>query len=110
MSIDINWRPIIGVVLILGAVVAFAGPIVWRWVLEFFEPEPPGIESHSVEPHSSDSPAPCGFTDHVSVILDASQGCPAEIRIGYLIDGLTEAQTLRHEVKRLSPTSEVADE
>ena len=51
---------------------------------------------------SSDRPAPEGFEDHVATIMMA---CPAACdgqKCTYLSQGLTEAQTLRAEVERLS--------
>ena len=55
---------------------------------------------------SSDRPAPEGFTDHVQTIMGAAPAADHETMCCYLCEGLTEAETLRREVTRLSPVAE----
>lgn len=50
---------------------------------------------------TSDSPAPAGFSDHVAAILAACPSAPAEVRLEYLSQGLSEVETLRAEIGRL---------
>lgn len=49
----------------------------------------------------SNTAAPTAFCDHVQTIITASEGAPAEIRLAYLLDGLSEADVLRRELTRL---------
>lgn len=60
---------------------------------------------------NSDRMPPKGFGNHVKLIQEASPQASAEIREEYFHDELTEAQTLRREVERLSgpATSEVLE-
>lgn len=50
---------------------------------------------------SSDQLPPVGFNDHVKIVLEASPKAPADVQLSYLLEGKTEAQTLRDEVERL---------
>ena len=49
----------------------------------------------------SNTTAPAAFCEHVQMIIEASEGAPAEIRLAYLLDGLSEADVLRRELARL---------
>lgn len=50
----------------------------------------------------SDRKAPQGFGKHIAIIKSASPAASTEVREGYFAAELSEADTLRAEVKRLS--------
>lgn len=52
---------------------------------------------------STDAPSPVGIKDYVALVRNAAPSASAEVLLGYLADGLTEAGVLRAEVNRLSP-------
>ena len=56
-----------------------------------------GEQSASV----SNTTAPAAFCSHVETIIAASEGAPAEMRLDYLVNGLSEADVLRQELARL---------
>ena len=49
----------------------------------------------------SNAAAPAAFCEHVWTVIAASEGAPAEVRLAYLADGLSEADVLRREIARL---------
>jgi RecA-family ATPase len=49
----------------------------------------------------SNAAAPAAFCEHVRTVIAASEGAPAEMRLAYLADGLSEADVLRREIARL---------
>ena len=49
----------------------------------------------------SNAAAPAAFCEHVRTVISASEGAPAEVRLAYLVDGLSEADVLRREIARL---------
>ena len=50
------------------------------------------------EPINSDQPAPEGTAAYVTLIISSSPSCTPEGQLAYMLDELTEAQTLRAEV------------
>jgi hypothetical protein len=49
-------------------------------------------------PINSDKPAPEGTAAYVTLIISSSPSCTPEGQLAYILDELTEAQTLRAEV------------
>ena len=58
--------------------------------------------------HSSDKPAPVGFIEHSRLIVETAPAATPAIRERYMLEGLTEAQVLRAECKRLAPTKQAS--
>ena len=98
-------RETLAVVGLIAGVLLFATSFslkaVWSKVRSLLPPKSIDIEQPKAEQRSSDQLPPAGFTDHVTIILEAAPKAPAEVQLTYLIDGKTEAQTLRDEVERL---------
>ncbi len=106
----IDWATVAGCLLVTSGISVFAGPLILRplWVLcgrvigrMFGGSSSPSKRDNTPPARSADAPPPPGFSEHVEVILSASEGAPSLFRIGYLIDANTEAETLRREVARM---------
>jgi len=97
MEIDLPVQQILGIVLLVAGI-GYGGatqlPKLWRR----FRPTAtaPGDAGHN-----TDAVPPDGFEDHVAVILQASPTAPPGDQIYYCVNGLTEAQVLLAECKRL---------
>ncbi len=106
MSVDLNWHAMAPAILVAGGLfLAVAGPALKQLA---------GIAIGHIRgrfgsevTRSADAAAPGGFSDHVATVLSACPNAPYEIRLAYLIDGLTEAETLRREIKRLNGTKKL---
>lgn len=59
------------------------------------------VDDSSDLARSTDALPPVGFVDHARVIVQAAPKAPPEVLLKYLLDGHTEADALRAEVKRL---------
>ena len=114
-SIEFNLPVILGAALLLGGGLLLAGSTVGRLLpgllatlksWDHADDASSDDDATAVPSTDSDRLAPVGFIDHVAVILQASRGCPADVQIQYVAEGLTEAETLRREVQRLSGSDE----
>ena len=100
MQIDVNWQLIGGSLLLCLAPAYYA----WqRWqarmpavVVPVDPAKPPAVTTRS-----TDQMPPDGFTDHVAIVVAAAPTATPEVVLSYLQAGLTEAETLRAEVKRM---------
>jgi hypothetical protein len=96
MTIDLNWQLIGGSLLLCLAPAYY----VWqRWQSRVIEPR--DKESLPPESRSSDQKPPDGFAEHVAIVVAAAPTATPEVVLSYLRAGLTEADTLRAEVKRM---------
>lgn len=114
-SIEFNTPMLLGAALFIGG--ALLVVVAWSWKQwPALKQRLAGAVSSSAAPtragdwkvapvRNSDEEAPAGFTEHVGIIRQASNGCPAEVQVEYLAEGLTEAETLRREVARLGGQS-----
>ena len=59
------------------------------------------VDSDEPQRRSSDQRPPDGFQDHVAIVVEAAPTATPEVVLSYLQAGLTEAETLRSEVKRM---------
>jgi hypothetical protein len=101
MTIDWNWSRIIPLTLIgVGVLVAFVGPTLLT-IAGLIVSQIRGRLPSREKTRSTDQQPPEGFIDHVNTLLDASALAPADVRLEYLAEGYTEAQTLRAEVERM---------
>jgi len=100
MSIDLNWYALAPYLLIAGGLAMALGGGGLKQVASAVVSK--AKTAKRPQQASSDAEAPDGFKEHVAVVLDACPNAPYETRLVYLIDGLTEAQTLRREVERLN--------
>lgn len=94
MQIDANWQLISGAALLACATAVG----VWqslRGRVPSWHRQPAPVA------HSSDARPPEGFASHVAVIVSAAPTATPQVVLGYLQAGLTEAETLRAEVKRM---------
>ena len=98
MTIDINWQ------MIGGSLLLCLAPAYYAW--QKWQARTPAPILHVVDPddpqrRSSDQKPPEGFTEHVAIVVAAAPTATPEVALGYLKSGLTEAETLRAEVKRM---------
>jgi len=100
VTIAIDWTQVAGALLIASGAAA-AG---WQWWRSRAIPsrQTPDADAGAVPVRSSDQRPPAGFSDHVSCIIAAAPAAEPAVVLGYLQAGLTEAETLRAEVKRMS--------
>lgn len=91
---DLNTVQIIGVCLIAAGALYFAG------LFAYGKYKNRVVKVDSVT-KSSDAPAPKGITEYVDLVEAASPNATADIRLGYVSLGYTEAEVLRSEVARL---------
>ena len=97
MTIDLNWQLIGGSLLLCLAPAYYA----WqRWQARTPRPVVP-VDPQAPEARSSDQKPPDGFTEHVAIVVAAAPTATPEVVLSYLKAGLTEAETLRAEVKRM---------
>lgn len=97
MVIDFNWQMIGGVLLLCMAPAYYA----WqRWQARTPRPVVP-VDPETPVARSSDQKPPEGFVEHVAIVVAAAPTATPEVAMGYLKAGLTEAETLRSEVKRM---------
>lgn len=100
MVIDFNWQLIGGSLLLCLAPAYYA----WqRWQARTPRPVVPvvPVDPEKPEARSSDQKPPEGFADHVAIVVAAAPTATPEVVLSYLRAGLTEAETLRAEVKRM---------
>lgn len=94
MTIDVNRQMIGGVLLLCMA------PAYYAWQkLQSRTPRP--VVPVAPAARSSDQRPPEGFQDHVAIVVAAAPTATPEVVLSYLQAGLTEAETLRSEVKRM---------
>ncbi len=97
MTIDLNWQLIGGILLLCLAPAYYA----WqRWQARTPRAVVP-VDPQAPEARSSYQKPPDGFTDHVEIVVAAAPTATPEVVLSYLKAGLTEADTLRAEVKRM---------
>lgn len=87
-----------------GLSLGFFWTILWPILKEWFEKLPktnstPVNSEPSPPVKGSDKPAPEGFVEHLKVIQAAAPNGNPEAWWGYALQGLTEADTMRAEVK-----------
>lgn len=97
MTIDLNCQMIGGSLLLCLAPAYYA----WqRWQARTPRPVV-AVDPETPVARSSDQKPPEGFVEHVETVLAAAPNAAAETVLSYLKSGLTEAETLRAEVKRM---------
>ena len=94
-------KALAGLVLVTAGLSVVLGPVVMTGILSAAKSMWEIVKRRSPTDHTTDQRAPDGFADHAKVIVEASEGAPGEIRISYMLDALTESDTLRKEVARL---------
>lgn len=94
MTIDVNWQ------LIGGSLLLFLAPAYYAWQ-RWQARTPRSVVPVDPVTRSSDQKPPEGFSDHVAIVVAAAPTATPEVVLGYLKSGLTEAETLRAEVKRM---------
>jgi hypothetical protein len=104
--VQVDWSSSAALLLALGGVGFLA-----KWVMSAPMPDPTGKliltelkPSPAPKGRTTYEPAPEGFAQHAEEHCAAAPGASAEIRLNYILEGYTEAQTLRAEVERLSVT------
>jgi len=101
MSVDLNWYALAPYLLVGGGLAMALGGKGLKQLASAVVSKAKAVKPQQP---SSDAEPPNGFKAHVAIVLDACPNAPYETRLAYLVDGLTEAQTLRREVERLNAT------
>lgn len=100
MSVDLPYDKIIGLVLMLGAggwLTVSNSSTLLKWLRN----RRTVVSAPGDDGHNSDAAPPEGFSDHVSLVCNTAPSAPAEVKVVYLAEGLTEAQVLVRERERL---------
>jgi len=103
MTIAIDWSQVAG----YGLLIAGAAAAAWQWWRSRAS-MPPEVAGPAPA-RSTDQRPPRGFSEHVACVVAAAPAAEPAVVLGYLQAGLTEAETLRAEVSRMSgkPSAEV---
>lgn len=100
MTPELPMDKILGLVLMLGGggwLAASKSGALLKW----FRNRRTAVSVPGDDGHNSDAAPPEGFSDHVAVILQAAPTAPPGEQVYYCVNGLTEAQVLLAECKRL---------
>lgn len=93
---------IVGAAILAVSVLAGAGMKAWSWYKDRPRKVYAPIDTMP-SAASSDSPAPKGVGEYLTLIERVAGSAPFQVWWGYAKDGLTEAAVLRAEVQRLTP-------
>jgi hypothetical protein len=103
MAIDLSGETlayILGGLLLIGGGAALV-PSTFRLFGEWLAEDGDTITA-VVGSHNSDRSCPAGFVDHVAVVCNASRTADPAVQLSYVAQGLSEADTMRAEITRLS--------